>query len=521
MDSQQSPEIRRGLLQRRGTRRALLAGTATVAAAGTAAAVLGVAQRSSGEKSSEVQGAAQAGSSAATVDFENPITDPKRRAAHLLRRAGFGGTLAQIDEYSRLSREEAADRLINYPAVDNSALEDALAKANFNLTTGRPPDLYRWWLTRMAHTARPLEERMTLIWHGLLTSQISKIGGQRSKLMVTQNQLYRQNALPKYDDLVKAASKDPAMLIYLDNVESTREHPNENYARELMELFTMGVGNYTENDVRESARAFTGWRITLPKKTGDMQADFASYEPQFFINARQHDSGTKTFLGKTGNWGGDDIVDIIMQHPATGRYITTRLFTEFANFNPEPATIDRLVDVWNKTNHDIKAIVRAILVSDEFYSEQSYRGFVRSPIEFMVGIIRGLELGPDLKARPIVDRTVQGMDQTLFEPPSVAGWPGGASWLSSSTFFARVNFLDQFLMGAARGKQPPPLIPALATAATAEETVERALSIFVDNNVSDASRKSITDYAKTITKAQERAAAVAYLVLASPEYQLI
>lgn len=522
MNQQQTPEVPRGLLQRRGTRRALLAGTATVAAAGTAAAIVGVARHSGADKSSEVPGAAPIGDPAvSTLDLRKPISDPKRRAAHLLRRAGFGGTLAQIEEYSKFSREEAADRLINYSAADNSALEDALAKANFNLTTGRPPDLYRWWLTRMAHTARPLEERMTLIWHGLLTSQISKIGVQRSKLMVTQNQLYRQNALPKYDDLVKAASKDPAMLIYLDNVENASEHPNENYARELMELFTMGVGNYTETDVRESARAFTGWRITLPKKTGDMQADFASYEPQFLINERQHDSRMKTFLGKTGNWGGDDIVDIIMQQPATGRYITTRLFTEFANFNPEPATIDRLVDTWNKTNHDIKAIVRAILVSDEFYSEQSYRGFVRSPIEFIVGIIRGLELDADLKGRAIVDRTVQAMNQILFEPPSVAGWPGGASWLSSSTFFARANFLDQFLMGAARGKQPPPLIPALATAITAEETVERALSIFVDNNISDASRQSISDYAKTLTNPQERAAAVAYLVLASPEYQLI
>jgi uncharacterized protein (DUF1800 family) len=210
-----------------------------------------------------------------------------------------------------------------------------------------------------------------------------------------------------------------------------------------------------------------------------------------------------------------------MQQPAAGRFISTRLFTEFANFNPEPETIDRLVGVWNSSGHDIKAIVRAILVSDEFYSEASYRGFVRSPVDFVVGAFRGLELTPTAQGiRPVPDKTMQGMGQVLFEPPNVAGWSGGSTWLSSSTFFARVNFLDQFFFGANRAVAAPPL-PALADANTAGDAVERALNVFVDGNVSDTARKSITDYAATISNPAERAAAVAYLVLASPEYQLI
>ncbi len=474
-------------------------------------------------------GAGKQPATPAPEDLDRPIEDPKRRAAHLLRRAGFGGTRAQIEEFAALSREEAADRLLNYEAIDNTALDAMLAAANLNLVDS-PRDLQRWWLLRMAFTARPLEERMTFIWHGLLTSQVSKIGGQRAKLMVIQNELYRANALPKYDTLIKAVSRDPAMLYYLDTVDSTKEHPNENYARELMELFTLGVGNYTEDDVRESARAFTGWRFTPPakppvdlntvSKEERRQIEHGlidEWEPQFVLARQKHDFGEKTFLGKTGSWDGDDIVNIIMEQPAAGRFICRRLFMEFAHLSPDEKTIDALLQVWDESGHDIRAIVRAILVSDEFYSERSYRAIVRSPVEFMVGALRGLEIR-ELATGSINERAYRGMDQIVFEPPNVAGWPGGAAWLSSSTFFARVNFLDQFLFGL-RGQ--PTALPALAGAATAEEVADRALEVLVDGNVPNESREALYAHARTIANAQERAATVAYLVLASPEYQLI
>ncbi|HXU24416.1 MAG TPA: DUF1800 domain-containing protein [Tepidiformaceae bacterium] len=521
MDEPQFPEPRERLLSRRSTRRALLAGTATVAAAGTAVAVVGFAQNQSSSAPKHSSTAPSAVSPTPTPDPRAAIDDPKRRAAHLLRRAGFGGTQAQIAEFSTLSREEAADRLLNFETVDNSALDELITSANFNLVTGRQADIIRWWLTRMVYTARPLEERMTLIWHGLLTTQLSKIGLTTTKVMVTQNELFRRNALPRYDDLIKAVSRDPAMLIYLDTWVSTNRHPNENYGRELMELFTLGVGNYTEEDVRASSRAFTGWRVPRPQQVGG-KPDLVGYNPQFSIVERDHDNGEKTFLGQTGNFGGDDVIDVIMSQPAAGRFITTRLFTEFANFNPPPETIDRLITVWDSSGHDIKAIVRAILVSDEFYSEASYRAFVRSPVDFMVGAMRGLELAPTAQGiRPIADKTMQGMGQLLFEPPNVAGWPGGSAWLSSGTFFARVNFLDQFFFGADRAITETPPLPALAGADTAEELADKALAIFVDGNVSDGARQSIIDYARNIDDAQDRAATVAYLVLASPEYQLI
>lgn len=528
-----------GLFQRRSSRRALLGGAAAVAAGGTAVAVVGLGTRTNADSSPNqavVPGLSSDASPTPAEDLSRPIEDPKARAAHLLRRAGWGGSQAQIDEFAGLSREAAADRLLNFDGIDNSALNARVAAAQFNLTTPgrgldgkRPPlirDMQRWWLTRMSYTARPLEERMAYIWHGLLTSQLSQIGPQRAKMMVAQNELFRSHALSRYDDLLQAVSKDPAMMTYLNTIESSKDHPNENYPRELMELFSMGEGNYTESDVRESARAFTGWRLTPPTREqppeglSEKERDewlnqmWGSYEPSFRLAANQHDNGTKTFLGQTGNFDGVDIVRIIMEQPATGRYITQRLFNELAYRDPDPETLDWLEDVWKSSNHDVKAVVRAILVSDEFYSMQAYRSLVRSPIEFMVGAVRGLELESDFIQ---VEQTASGMDQRLFEPPNVAGWPGGEVWLSSGTFFGRVNFVDSFL----RKGRAVVAIPALANLTSADEMVSAALSRLVDGNISDGSREAITAHAAGITNLQERAATVAYLVLCSPEYQLI
>jgi uncharacterized protein (DUF1800 family) len=541
MEEQQAPPPAPGLLSRKATRRALLGGAAAVAAGGTAVAVVGLASNTKADSSKNKLvvpgvGTDQAKATATAEALKQPIADPKHRAAHLLRRAAWGGTQAQIDEFAALGREEAADRLLNFESVDNAALNARVQAAQFNLTTPgrgldgkRPPlirDMQRWWLTRMSYSARPLEERMTYIWHGLLTSQTSQIGFQRAKMMVAQNELFRAHALGRYDDLLQAVSKDPAMMIYLNTIESSKDHPNENYPREIMELFSMGEGNYTESDVRESARAFTGWRLTPPAREqppagiSEKERDeflnqmWGSYEPEFRMVANQHDSGSKTFLGRTGNFDGTDIVSIIMEQPTTGKFITKRLFSEFAYRDPDPETIDRLVEVWNASNHSTKAVVRAILVSDEFYSMRAYRSLVRSPIEFMIGAVRGLELETDFLQ---VEQTATAMDQQLYEPPNVAGWPGGETWLSSGTFFARVNFVDAFL----RPRNRPIQVPALTGLSTPDAVVDAALSRLVDGNVSDASREAITAYARTISNPQDRASAVAYLVLSSPEYQLI
>jgi uncharacterized protein (DUF1800 family) len=255
-----------------------------------------------------------------------------------------------------------------------------------------------------------------------------------------------------------------------------------------MELYSMGEGNYTENDVRESARAFTGWRLTPPTKVqppaglSEKERDeyldqlWGAYEPAFVLNTKLHDSGTKTFLGQTGNWGGDDIVDIIMKQPATARFITKRLFSEFAYRDPDQGTIDGLVEVWNSSNHNVKAVVRAILTSDEFYSRRAYRALVRSPLEFMVGAVRGLEVETDWLT---VEQSAAGMDQRLYEPPSVAGWPGGEVWLSSGTFFGRVNFLDATLFP----KNKAVAIPSLSSIEQPVEAIGRKSVELLQSNL--------------------------------------
>ena len=543
-----------GLFRRRASRRALLVGSASLAAAGATAAVVGISVKSGSNGRSAAPGDAKDGPGEGSILPKNgddlskkPITDPMKRAAHLLRRAGFGGSLTEIEAFAKLSRDEAADRLLNYATVDNSALDARIAKAGFVLKLedeaqqrGRViQDMQRWWLTRMAYTARPLEERMTLIWHGLLTSQISKIGPLRARFLLVQNETLRANALGKYDDLVQAMSKDPAMLVYLDTVESTKDHPNENYARELCELFTMGEGNYTEQDVRESARAFTGWRMTDPPRPTPQQLEglteqqrrdliqklIAQFDPAYRFNARLHDTGQKTFLGQTGNWNGDDIVRIIMEQKATGRYITTRLWKEFAYDDPDPKIIDRLVKTWDSSGHSIKEVVRAILVSDEFYSERAYFGKMRSPIGLVVGLIRGLELENGFEAA----RGAGGpggnlasyyvaMDQVLFEPPNVAGWTGGPAWLSSSTFFARVNFIDQLLFQ--RGGRPV-AIASLAGVQSADDVVSQVANRLIDGVLPANGKSAVVAHVGAIRDAAERAATAVYLIAGSPEFQAV
>lgn len=427
--------------RRKLRRRAFLAAAGGVAAGGL---TIGTATLMSGGtgKRREPGGSPPEGEATAAEAGTGPIADPVRRAAHLLRRAGFGGTPGEIAEFASLTPEEAADRLVDFEETDNAALEQRITRANFNLTRlrggdGRPgmaSDMRAWWLTRMAYTSRPLEERMTLIWHGLLTSELGKLGIPRTKFMLIQNELFRRMALPRYDDLLKAISRDPAMMVYLDTIQSSAAHPNENYARELMELFSMGVGNYTEQDVREAARAFTGWRLTAPprvqlpegaseaERRAAQDAAAEAYEPEFVIQPRLQDRGMKTFLGKTGPFGGDEIIDIIMSHDAPSRFIPVRLFREFAHANPGPETVTWLAEVWNGSGHDIREVVRAILKSAEFNSEAAYRAKIKSPVEFVVGAVRGLELETDFRATL---RFWGPMGQTLFQPPNVAGWPGG------------------------------------------------------------------------------------------------
>jgi uncharacterized protein (DUF1800 family) len=443
---------------------------------------------------------------------------------HLLRRAGFGPSPADLDAYRPLGLASAVDRLVDFEQVGNGDLDARLQRLNLDLT--KRADIQRWWMLRMIYTARPLEEKMTLFWHGLLTSAISKVG--RPTPMVVQNNFLRANALGRFPDILKGISRDPAMMIWLDTASNKKGHANENYARELMELFALGIGNYTEHDVREGARAFTGWGLGGNPRVGELAFRF---EP------RQHDDDVKTFLGKTGNFGGDDIVDIIVQQPASARFITKKVFSFFTYPDPTDDVIQPFVDAYTSSNYSIRALVRAILHSDAFYTSRAYRAQVKSPVEYVVGTVR--TLGVEAEAQGLPFAATQ-MGQELFNPPNVAGWPGGASWLSSGSWLARLNLANRVAGGVnasasadgAGNPHPYPFGSSTATygGATPDDVVQYLANVFLDGRIEPAQKQVLVDYLTPPnggnlaqadkTWLDERRRGAIYLTLAMPEFHL-
>jgi hypothetical protein len=441
-----------------------------------------------------------------------PPIDDELRVPHLLRRAGFGASAAELAEYRALGLAGAVDRLVDYEAVPETA-DEKIELFYFDPT--RLADVQRRWFLRMLWTSRPLLEKMVFFWHGLLTSANSKVG--RPALMERQNELFRKNALASYGDLLKAVSFDPAMMLWLDTHNSRRAAPNENYARELMELFSMGVGNYTETDVREAARAFTGWTVPPAPKDGD---------PVF--NPNQADRGPKQFLGRTVTTP-EDVIDTIVAQPATARFMAAKLFAFFAYPDPEPEVVAPFAEIFRRTNGSIKAVVRAILTSDAFYSRRAYRARLKSPVESVVGALR--QLGVPSDGSGVIDRLVR-MGQQLYNPPNVAGWPGGRSWLNSGTWIERVNFANA--LTAVQGSGP--IIPFYLERylenlglRRADDVVEHFLGLLVDGRTSARGRQVLHDYLGAapdddVTGGQqtirEKLRGLVYLILAMPEYQL-
>ncbi len=442
-----------------------------------------------------------------TLSFPNTT---EARVGHLLRRAGFGASRAELDRFAGMGLQATIDYLIDYEKVDNGALDQRLAARTYDFTN--PRDVARWWTVRMVHTARPLEEKMTFFWHGILTSGASKAG--RGPWMYLQNRLLRQHALANYDVMLKAVSKDPAMLIWLDGRVNRRGSPNENYARELMELFSMGPGNYTERDVREAARAFTGWNISV----ADEEAIF---------NRSQFDNTPKTFLGQTGNFTGDDIVDIILRQPAAHRFMARLLFEFFAHDGPPLETEIRLAQVFRESGYSIKAVIRDIFSSSEFYSDRAYRAKVKSPAEFVVGTYRTLGLDAD---RANLHDLATTMGQTLLDPPDVSGWPGGDAWLTSTTLLNRINFAHR-IARAYREQLQRDLgnNPAALSSLALQQRVAAVKALLLDGYLpqeEDQLLRSFTDQVSAASsiparnRGIEALGAVIYLLLASPDYQL-
>jgi uncharacterized protein (DUF1800 family) len=503
------------LLKRPATRRALLGGS-------VAAASVAVAYAAIGDKLDLFGGGAGGAASTARFDRDSDaISQESVRINHLLRRAGFGFSHDEYEHYQSLGLKDTIDELVNYSTIDDSSAE--------NLATQVPVDaqsrqnLPVWWMVRMANTKRPLQEKMTYFWHGLLTSQLSVV--KDPALMIRQNEFFRTNAMATFPQVLKGVSADPAMMLYLNIIGSQKTAPNENYARELMELFSLGIGNYTEEDIRQSARAFTGW--ALPRQgTG---ANITYGEPVFV--AQRFDSGIKTFLGKTGNFRPDDIIDTIVEQPASASFIVGKLFSSFVFPQPDQKTLQPFVDVYLKSNKSIGATVEAILRSDVMYSPPAYRAVVRSPVEYIIAAVKAIG-GQEMIAQTIgqtqrYGQSLTTMGQILFEPPNVAGWPGGATWLNSATMFARLNFVNMVTGGVAtvRGNvrgQPAPQPNTPSDLGTAAQALDYYLPAVLDDNIPGEARQVLVDYAggPDAALSADRLRSLVYLILASPQFHL-
>jgi uncharacterized protein (DUF1800 family) len=441
------------------------------------------------------------------------LTNERSQVAHLLRRAGFGSTEAELDQYTALGFAGAVNQLLNPEKVDDSATDALLAPLTADLGDPKKIEAAKfWWFNRMLYTRRPLEEKLALFWHNHFATANSKVGN--AGLMLQQIQLFRDNGFGNFETLLQKVTRDPAMLIWLDNRLNRKGAPNENYAREVQELFTVGIGNYTEQDIHEAARAFTGH--TLDKNL------------VYTFNAKQHDSGTKTFQGQTGAFDADDILAILVRNPATARFVSTRLFSYFAYDNPDPATIDRLATTFTSSNFDIRSVLRDILTGPEFLSAQAFHGQIKQPADLVVGSLKSLDVqnvGPD------VTQVLRRMGQDLLNPPDVSGWKGGAAWINGTTLFERFNWANRLAMGRDATKPNFADVAGRVQArnvTTPDGLVDYYLGLLVDGDVTPEARQALIDYLNasgplslTDPAALDlKARGLVHLALAAPTYQL-
>jgi uncharacterized protein (DUF1800 family) len=274
------------------------------------------------------------------------------------------------------------------------------------------------WIKQLGETDAQLREKMTLFWHNHFACNIGN-----SFYDQQLNNIQRENALGNFKTLLLQVSQSPAMLQFLNNQQNRKGHPNENFARELMELFTLGRGHYTENDIRESARAFTGW--AYDGKTG-----------AYAFNPKVHDEGSKTFMGQTGNFHGEDIIDIILKNKQTAIFISTKLYRYLVNDIPDADSISQMADIFYRSNYEIKPLLEFVFHAAWFYDEKNIGNLVKSPVELLTGINRQFYIAyqnPD-----VLLQFQHTLGQVLFRPPNVAGWPGGRNWIDSSSLMYRM-----------------------------------------------------------------------------------
>ena len=366
------------------------------------------------------------------------------RAAHLLRRAGFTPTRAEIDRAVAQGYEATVEELLHPDERPDLEIEDLIRRYHVDHNSLMLLESSQgYWLYRIINTQRPLEEKMALFWHGLFATAYGKLN--HAKAVVNQTHTFRRHGLGKFADILLELSRDPAMIFWLDNKDNHKDAPNENYGRELLELFSMGIGNYTEDDVKAAARAFTGWTIENTEYMS-IRASRDSFWPygridwQFRYRDDDHDDSEKVFLGHTGPFSGQDVIDIIVKQPATAHYIAGKLYGFFVSDRPDEEAIGILADEFTRSGGDIRAVMRCMFLSGFFASEGARLARVKSPAELVGGTARlaGSHRQPEWTIANLA-MDVNFMGQEILNPPTVEGWHTGMEWIDTGNLVERIN----------------------------------------------------------------------------------
>jgi len=453
--------------------------------------------------------------------------------AHLLRRAGFGSDRDELERYAAKSYEEIVDDLLN-PDRFEEPEDEVLTRFYPHLQANKDnPAVWNGrWFYRMINTHRPLEEKMTLFWHGVFATGWTK--SEHTPTMVDHMEMLRTNCMANFRTLLVELSRDPAMIYWLDNNENHGQAINENYGREILELFSMGIGNYTEDDIKNASRAFTGWTFEQPLPL----YPFGHYDSKFTFRESDHDFGEKTFLGHTGNFNGEDIIDIIAKQEATARFIGRHLYNFFVadeaqvpawSIEPpqDPKAIDNLVNAWMDSDADIKEVLRTMFTSEWFKAARFKH--VKSPTEFVAGV---LKLSGDYREPTeglhALEAVITAMGQKLMDPPSVEGWHTGKEWIDGGTLTERVNYAVDTLNSSAKpGVQSIIARVRNSGDSSPESFVDAVLNLVGPLEVESSTREALINHAVTEgplewsneSVASDRVVQMITLVVSTREYQ--
>ena len=458
--------------------------------------------------------------------------------AHLMRRAGFGATRDELEKYVAKGYEATVEELL-HPEKAPAALDDEDLVGRYHAdqySLMLLPSAQSYYLHRMIRTTRPLEEKLGLFWHGLFATGYTKLN--QPKQILKQVDMFRRYGFGSFHTLLIQLAKDPAMIFWLDNKDNHRYEPNENWGRELLELFSMGVGNYTEQDVFEASRAFTGWSMRnaslhTARVAQDSVDPYARLDWQFEYNEEDHDDTDKTFLGHTGNFNGEDIVDIICRQEATARFLSRHLYNFFVADEPQvpawetvpprdPQAIQTMMDAYFQSNYEVRSVLRMMFNSD-FFKEAAFQK-VKSPAELVAGTVRMAGPNPLPQVDDLNMASAAGeMGQELLDPPSVEGWHTGAEWLNTGSLVSRINFASQQFADADRSgvkaiieriKRSKPSSPAAL--------VDLCLDFMGPITVAEDTKQQMIDQAGTPGElaSPEKIVSILQLIVAAREFQL-